>query len=397
MTSSSGMYAASSDPWALSTDAKMSQLLSSGPLSAYLGPSAPAPPPPMEPTKRQRFDEPQKMLPVMFVVCVICFLFWSYLWCHIFPLLQLKAPHAKVDHDMRQRALIELIAFLYFTTLLVICYVRSILEHPGEIPENDPQWEYAADGRSTVDVAPAALQEMKKTGERRHCKWCGKYKPDRCHHCRVCRCCILKMDHHCPWIYNCVGFGNYKFFFLLLFYTALDTHLIMWTMTETVKRCIDDVNTPFHTMFIVFFTETLTSFLAALVSAFFTFHIVLMMKAMTTIEFCEKRMPKRGSDPKMVQTSVYHLGAWGNIRAILGNNVLLWAFPCARPPGDGLYFMSDDTRLTADLESGKGTRLRSHQRTQRTVRTPRGTSLNPGSYGSYLSYGTMPYGGAGRG
>lgn len=21
----------------------------------------------------------------------------------------------------------------------------------------------------------------------RHCKWCGKFKPDRCHHCRVCR------------------------------------------------------------------------------------------------------------------------------------------------------------------------------------------------------------------
>lgn len=49
------------------------------------------------------------------------------------------------------------------------------------------------------------LQERKREGTRRVCKWCDKYKPDRAHHCRQCRQCILKMDHHCPWIYNCVG------------------------------------------------------------------------------------------------------------------------------------------------------------------------------------------------
>merc|ERR1719146_209221 len=154
--------------------------------------------------------------------------------------------------------------------MLIICYVRSILEHPGTIPDDDPVWFYeggamAADG---AKLASMNLQEMKKSGDRRHCKWCGKYKPDRCHHCRVCRTCILKMDHHCPWIYNCVGFKNYKYFFLLLLYCVIDLHLMSWTMFESVIRSWD-IDTPFATMFCTLFGETLCIFLGILLTTFF--------------------------------------------------------------------------------------------------------------------------------
>ncbi|KAJ7896926.1 zf-DHHC-domain-containing protein [Mycena leptocephala] len=46
----------------------------------------------------------------------------------------------------------------------------------------------------------------------RWCSCCSIVKPYRAHHCRTCGTCILKFDHHCPWIGQCVGARNHKFF-----------------------------------------------------------------------------------------------------------------------------------------------------------------------------------------
>merc|ERR1719321_2617243 len=107
--------------------------------------------------------------------------------------------------------------------IVLYCFVCCILVHPGRIP-NTREWrlvnqETSEDAKSSKRPS---LLETKHTGERRKCKWCMRYKPDRCHHCRVCNMCILRMDHHCPWVYNCIGFRNHKYFFLLLFYSAID-------------------------------------------------------------------------------------------------------------------------------------------------------------------------------
>eukprot|EP00401_Gymnodinium_catenatum_P068279 CAMPEP_0117517878 /NCGR_PEP_ID=MMETSP0784-20121206/31840_1 /TAXON_ID=39447 /ORGANISM="" /LENGTH=364 /DNA_ID=CAMNT_0005313775 /DNA_START=89 /DNA_END=1180 /DNA_ORIENTATION=- len=352
------------------------------------------------PVKRGRFGEPLKFMPIVFVVCTIACLWFIYMFYHCIPLLQLTGS-LPVAEGMRRRGVIELVAFTFFTTLLLICYVKSILVHPGDIPANDPQWDYMPqDPGVRSESMPLSLQEMKKSGDRRHCKWCGKYKPDRCHHCRVCKTCILKMDHHCPWIYNCVGFQNYKYFFLLLLYSVLDCHLIVWSMAESVKRVID-LEPDFASMFLVLFGEALALFIGILVTIFFSFHIALMLKAMTTIEFCEKSLPKKDGERKGYESSIYDLGVIGNIKVVLGNNPFLWLVPCARPAGDGLNFVFDDTRLTTDMEVGRGMRRKTHQKVQRSAQRYSlryGDDPHSGGYGGCNAYGSGPaYGSVGYG
>merc|ERR1719265_438758 len=259
-------------------------------------------------------------------------------------MLQLEVPESSRDKVAEHQGYIQAIAFNSITFLVLVCYLRSVLTHPGQIPDNDPSWTFqpqdlrAGSREKDKETNLPLLQEQKRSGERRHCKWCGKYKPDRCHHCRVCRMCILKMDHHCPWLYNCVGFANHKFFFLLLLYSAIDTHFITWTMIESVTVALDP-ETPFLQMFLLLFGETLAGLIALASTMFFIFHVWLMFRAMTTIEFCEK------SVKRVQKSNSFDRGVMGNIKAVLGSNILLWFLPFSPPEGDGLSFISERTPL----------------------------------------------------
>lgn len=53
------------------------------------------------------------------------------------------------------------------------------------------------------------------------CTTCNIIRPLRTSHCGSCDNCVLKLDHHCPWIGTCVGKRNYHYFFLFLIFLNL--------------------------------------------------------------------------------------------------------------------------------------------------------------------------------
>lgn len=59
------------------------------------------------------------------------------------------------------------------------------------------------------------------------CQKCNAPKPPRAHHCSTCKRCVLKMDHHCPWVNNCVGLRNQKFFLQFVLYVSLQCFAAM--------------------------------------------------------------------------------------------------------------------------------------------------------------------------
>lgn len=264
------------------------------------------------------------MLSVLNMLAAFAFLHATYVLLHCVRLWQLDMPRSARDRELETRGTREMAVFHAITSVLLYCFVQCSLTSPGTVPA-DGTWALKAG-----DEMPSTMEAKQTTGERRHCKWCLTYKPDRCHHCRRCNVCVLKMDHHCPWVYNCIGFRNYKYFFLLLVYGVIDAMIISVNMFDSVWWSTRADVHIFFTLLLLAGEMTAVFFLVC-TTVFLSFHCWLMYNGMTTLDFCEKALRNRSYGP-----SIYSRGLYHNICDVLGPVPMLWFLPLSLPPGDGL-------------------------------------------------------------
>uniref|UniRef100_A0A3B3Q7B4 Palmitoyltransferase n=1 Tax=Paramormyrops kingsleyae TaxID=1676925 RepID=A0A3B3Q7B4_9TELE len=106
-------------------------------------------------------------------------------------------------------SLVNGVAFNGLALLALASHLRTMLTDPGAVPKGNATKEYM----DSLQLKPGDVIYK--------CPKCCSIKPERAHHCSICKRCIRKMDHHCPWVNNCVGENNQRFFVLFTMYIAL--------------------------------------------------------------------------------------------------------------------------------------------------------------------------------
>ena len=123
---------------------------------------------------------------------------------------------------------IDMIEFYYFVYKDIISLREEYnLKYKGIKDDNRDNYYSSDEEDKEIELKSEISDKMKNIISKKfkihftRCKSCYVVRPYDAHHCRTCHCCILEQDHHCPWINNCVGIFNKKYFILFNIYAFI--------------------------------------------------------------------------------------------------------------------------------------------------------------------------------
>nr|CAD1817329.1 unnamed protein product [Ananas comosus var. bracteatus] len=137
--------------------------------------------------------------------------------------VKINAQHPVLQFPVLIVTIIALISDLYFLFM-------TSSQDPGIVPRNarPPEVDEASDiltpsmewinGQTPRMRVPRA-KDVIVNGfaiKVKYCDTCMLYRPPRASHCSICNNCVQKFDHHCPWVGQCIGLRNYRYFILFI-------------------------------------------------------------------------------------------------------------------------------------------------------------------------------------
>uniref|UniRef100_A0A8C4WMA4 Palmitoyltransferase n=1 Tax=Gopherus evgoodei TaxID=1825980 RepID=A0A8C4WMA4_9SAUR len=122
------------------------------------------------------------------------------------------------------------VLFLFAMAMLL----RTSFSDPGVIPRALP--DEAAFIEMEIEATNGTVPQGQRPPPRiknfqinnqivklKYCYTCKIFRPPRASHCSICDNCVERFDHHCPWVGNCVGKRNYRYFYLFILSLSLLT------------------------------------------------------------------------------------------------------------------------------------------------------------------------------
>ncbi|XP_075250951.1 palmitoyltransferase ZDHHC9-like isoform X2 [Convolutriloba macropyga] len=194
---------------------------------------------------------------------------------------------------------IPIVAVILYVFVISVL-LRCSLSDPGFLPRARPDETKFIEAKAletlppqnsaeNVYRAPPRVIEIivnNQTIKLKYCFTCKFFRPPRASHCSICDCCVENFDHHCPWVGNCVGKRNYRFFYLFLLSLSILTvyifvcnviHMVLRTQNTNFLETLKYTPATIVEMLICFFTVWSILGLAG-------FHTYLVTSFLTTNE-----------------------------------------------------------------------------------------------------------------